>query len=621
MEKQKKNAGENPWSSESVVETLNMNVDEREQAEGNLIFKLGNYKRFFTVDNHTIKALPKMMKEALEALREGKPFRLTRFINRNEIEMSYPTEMAWPLVFSFNVPTVLSVDGMVKLNTQPELSNGDKLRMPETIQAEGDLKFLLSSKVQGRFGFFTPSDLHQYVSGYEKDNQVYLPIKHNVKVDLNNNEIRTQLAFKNPEQSTKLVYYKATPYVAHFDILELKPAMSNSDTQIVGPRPKNYYNMLYGQESAGMAFRLKYEGDDKFLDYRWIHDQIKHAKNYASISALWESQNVGVRRMTLEYAGEQSQNKEVKATFLYYNNTYDTPQTQNVDMQQVYEPPKDASERLEDFGRKASAGVINANVAGLHASINFEGDKPIKYDATAVYSRSKVDDTSRAIFYFGNGDESGRFRFAASLKNHFPSVNEMDPEKVLESDISSTIQANVVFGRDYESGTHLDGQLKMRRSDERTQYLKHSREYKRCEKEMRLGNKQLYDCEQVTRISMYPDSIMTQWQYKNMNDRMYNFTAKAYSWFRYFNFYNSHENYADGGNGKEGEVNADVDFSSDYSAVNVSLKTHKYGAFYENIRLQSASYYEEAPLSYWTLSHFPKVNYYRRKLYLKVPIC
>lgn len=615
MENQKKGAteGMDKWSSEGIVKTLNMKVDEREQVEGNLLFKVGGYKRLFTMSNHTIEALPRMIKEALDALRDGKSFRWTRFVNRYQIEMSYPTEMALPLVFSYDIPTVLSLDGTAKLTTQPEFSNGNKLRIPERVQADGDLKFLLSLKVQGRLGFYTPCDHEQYVSAYDKDTQVYLPIKHSINVDLNKNEIRTQFAFKNPEKNTKLAYYRSRPYVAHFDIVELKPAISKPDTQFVGPAPRNYYDTLYGKESAGMAFRVKYEGDEKYLDFRWLYDQITHAKNYASLVALWESQNVGMRKMSFEYVGEQSQNKQVKATFLYYNKTYDTPQKENVDIQQVFEAPKEAKERLEDFGKKASSGVINANVYGLHAHIHFEGGKSIEYDGTAVYSRSKVDDDSRALFYFGKGPEAGGFRFAASLKNHFPALNEMDPEKVLQSDISSTIQANVVFGNDYQTGTHLDGQLKMRRSNERMQYLRDSREYKQCEREMKEGNKQLYDCEQVTMYAMYPDSISTQWQYKNLSPRMYNFSANAYSWFRYFNYYNSHENFADGGNQKDGEVNANVEFYPDYSAVNVSLNTQKYGAFYDNIRVRMSNLYEENPLSYWSLLHSSKVHYYRRK--------
>lgn len=615
MEQQKKSALDSmkQWSSEGIVKTLNIKVDEREQVEGNLMFKLGGYDRFFTIDNHTIEALPKMLKEAEEALRDGKPFRLTRFNSRYEIEMSYPTEMALPFTFYYNVPTVLSLDGMVKLIAQPELSNGEKLRMPDTVRAEGDLRMLLSLKIQGRLGFLTPYDRQQYVSGYEKNTQLYLPIKHNINVDLNKKEIQAQLAFKNPEQNTKLVYYKSTPYVTHCDILQLQPAISNADTQVVGPTPKNYYDLVYGQESIGLAFRFKYEGDQKYLDSRWLHDQIRHAKNYASFPALWFSQKVAMGKMSIEYVAEQSQNKEMKAVFLYYNNTYETPQTQNVDIQQVYQPPKEAMERLEDFGRKASAGVINANVMGLHANINFEGGRPIEYDGTVVCSTSKVDVTSRALLYWGKASESGAFKIAASLKNDFPILNELDAEKILQSDISSTIQAKVVFGRDFQSATHIDGQVKMRRSDERTQYLRDSWEYQQCQMEMREGNKQLHECEKVTQNAKHLDSILTQWQYKNLDPRMYNFTAQTYSWFRYFNFYNSHENYVDGGNRQQGRVNVDVEFFPDYSAVNVSLNTEKYEAHYENIKLEMEHLYEEYPLTYWTLSHFPKLKSYRRK--------
>lgn len=611
MDKQKKNADSSQWSSENIVEALKINVNEREQVEANLVFKLGGYKRFFAMDNHTINALPRMMKEVLNVLREGKPFGLVRFINRYKIEMSYPTEMAFPLLFSFNIPTVLGLAGTVKVNTQPELSNGDKLRLPEIIDSEGDLNFLLSLKVQAELGFLTPHDHHNYLSVYEKDTQLHLPFKHKIRFDLNNNEIRTQLAFRNPEKTTKLAYYRSRPYVAHFDILQLKPVLSSSDHQLVGLPPRNYYNMLYGKESVGMAFRFKYEGDDKFLDFRWLYDQIKRAKNYVSLVTLWEKQNVGMRKLCIEYVGEQSRNKEVMTSFMYYNNTYETPQMQNVDIQQVYEAPIEANARLVDFGKKASAGIINANVVGLQANIYFKGEQSINYDATAVYSSSKVDDTSRMLLYWSRNPEVNGYRMAASFKNHFPSLSELDPEKVLESDISSTISADFVFGHEYQSATHLDGQLKLRRSDKRTEYLKYSREYKECQKEMQLGNKQLYNCELITLSAKYPDSISMQWRYKNLDSKMYNSTAKAYSWFRYYNFYNSYENYAVDQE-KQDEVGVNVDFDPDYSAANVSVDTPSYRAFYENIRMEWNSY-EEWPLSYWTLSHLPWVNYFRRK--------
>lgn len=608
--------GMNKWASEGVVKTLNITVEEREQAEANLIFKLGGFKRFFTLDNHTIESLPEVVREAQEKLRNGKPFRYTRFVNRYELEISYPTEMALPFVYSFDIPTVLSLDGSTKLSSQPEVSNGTVLRIPDKVQAEGDLHFLLSMKVQGRHGFFSPYDHEQYIAAYEKNSQLFLPVKYNMDVDVKDRQMQMQAGFQNPDRKTKLAYYRSTPYISHFDILKLTPAISNPSTKVIGPTPQSYVNTVYGKKSTGMAFRFEYAGDEKYLDFRWLYDQLHHTKSYSNLLSVWDVQGIGSRMMSLEYAGDESDKRHINAHFSYKSQKYDAPPTQDTDLKDLYNAPADPKQRLEEFAKKAAAGIPGANSYIMNANVHFEGSgKPNEYYATAGYASSNVESLSRALLYLGSGPEPGSYTFAAMSKNRFPKLSEMEPEKILEGDIASSIEAAAAFGRSYPDSTTVYGDIKMRRSNDRVEYLKKSHAYHHCQKDMQQGNKQLYACQEVVQQARYLDKISMKWKYQNMEPHAYNFTLNAYSWYRYFNFYHSNENYANGGHGKKDQVDMEIGFSPDYSAVNTSFAGAEYEARYENIRLNFMSSDEDIPVSYWLASPMSQIDYYRRKYY------
>lgn len=47
------------WASEQIAKILNIEEDEAEQLEGNFFLGLGQVKRFFAFDNHTIEQLPR----------------------------------------------------------------------------------------------------------------------------------------------------------------------------------------------------------------------------------------------------------------------------------------------------------------------------------------------------------------------------------------------------------------------------------------------------------------------------------------------------------------------------------------------------------------------------------
>lgn len=593
------------FSAENIVRMLNIEIEEREQAEGNLMFKLGGYKRLLTVDNHTLEALPEMVKEIQEILRQGKDFQFTKFFNRDEIAISFPTEMSLPFLYTFDVPTVLSLRGKAAFSADPDISTGSILRIPNSIHSDGELQLLMSYKVQGQLGFITPCDHHQYVSGYEKTGHYYLPIKHQLNVDMRTREIKAQVGIQNPEKNTRLVYYHSKPYAAHYDILDLKPVDSASNVKPVGPPPKSHYNTEFGGESTGMVFRFNFAGEDKILDYRYIIDQI-YEHNYAGIMDLWEHQNMGNREVSLEYVGDKSPNKYVATEIRCHTKYYYHPSQQDFDEGKLLQLSKEPEKFLIEAADQASAGIENSKIFGLDVNAYFEGAKRVHYRSTLVYGRSKVNPVSRGLLYMHRHSdyvEFGNYYILSAFKNRAPLLSEMDAEKVLKSDVAHNAEGFVVFGEDFDSRIRVDGDLKMFRTERRTSYLRNGDMYRHCQKEMQAGNKQLYACEKIVHEAKYPDKISMR--VKEEEAKAHGIIGSIYKWLQHHNFVGD-EDYQG-----PAAFSVDIDFSPDYTELNASVSTRDHGGS-THIRLYDLEEHEESPVIYWITSLLP-LKHNRRK--------
>lgn len=618
MEEQQRKSSEDvnyKFSAENIVRMLNLQVEEREQAEGNLVFKLGGYKRFYTIDNHTLESLPYVIKEIEAMLRDdgSSAFKLTKYFNRDEIAISFPTEMALPFLYTFDVPTVLRFTGKASIRVHPEMSTGTQLVLPETVDSEGELQFLFSYKIQGQFGFIMPCDHQHYVAGYEKNGQLHLPIRHKFNVDIKKRLIQLQIGVQDPSIDRRLIYYYSKPYVANYDILELKPPISKQ----VGALPQINFKTEFGHKSTGMIFRFDYAGEDKFLDHHYLYEQIER-HNYAGIIALWEDQNMANREVSFYYAGNASPNNQFKLSVMCYTNYYhvkDNPNKQEMKDEALYDAPDLHEERVKVYSEQASIGVANAKVFVLDIDANFEGSKPVQYRSTAFYCRSKVDYISRAVLYMHKRSKNSKvenYRIFVHFENQIPFISGMDPEKALDSDSSYKSQIRFMFGEDYDSSVKINGELKLTKTDRRIKYLKESELHRQCQIEMQAGNKQLYACAKITKEAKYPDSISLQLVQEKQEHEAHNLMEAIYDWLHRHHFVGLEDDDNSSYNRKPGELIVQVDFSPDYNELNATIKTQEHGSR-KHISFYDLKEPEENPLNYWMTSLLPHLKYYSRK--------
>lgn len=612
QQKEKSNVADmHRYSAENIVRILGIKVDEREQAEGNIMFKIGGYKRMFTFDNHTIDTLPELVKEIEEILRIGSSFKFMKFFNRDEVAISFPTEMALPFLYTFDVPTVLSLSGNIKVDVDPKLSTGKKLKVPESIHSEGDLNFILSYKVQGQLGFITPCDHQHYFSGYEKSGQLYLPINHTINVNKSEyeRELKVNFNFQNPEHNTRFVQYESKPYTGYYNILNLKPATDDPSVRSIGPPPQTHWSKEFGRESTGMIYRFDYEGENKFLDFHYLSKQIQQ-HNYAGIIGLWEDQNMGNRKVALEYIGDASHNKFFEALFRCKTGGV-TEEAQEFNTTLLYNVFKKSEKSFQELYEQGQSAITSKKMMSFDIRVLFGKrlSDGVLYQLSAAYTKSKIEPNLKLLLLAKR--ESGipeihNYYLLSAITSHIPILSDIDAEEVLKSHVWYKTEGFVRYAEHANSAVTVLGEAEMVRTDRRMKYMRNSELYKRCQQEMKEGNKQLYACEKMVREAKYPDKITIH--LKEDEPEAHSLAEKIYGWLRWHNFVSG-----DGDDYYHGPeaLNVDADFSPDYSELNASISTRKHGAR-TRIRLYDIQEPEANPVAYWTANMLP-IKYNRRK--------
>lgn len=539
-----------------------------------------------------------VLREIEDLLRSGKEFEYTKFHNHKELAISFPSEMGLPFVFTFDVPTVIKISGHVQASAEPRLSNGDKLSKPNKVKVNTKLHAVASSRVQAQLGFFTPYDHQHYSSGYDKNIQFNIPIKATLEVDIENKQAHAEIEPMEPEKNARVFQYSSWPYTARSDILSLQPLASRPTTQIISTKPKINIEKVLGKE-AGIAFRLKYSAQQKFMDTEWVAQQIRRHDIISIFMAPKFDESMQQCKITLEYLPEESHSRKVNVRLGYSKQYQQSPECneRSVEINKLAElpqQPQDSKARQEQLAKLASCGIKNSLAYAADIAVEFEGQQKVHYIATAAIAKSNVDEKSRVLAYCrkhsANPQESRPFELAFSAKSHIPNTNGLDFNYALKFDTTTTTHAELAFGENLNSASKIKLQAKLRKSDDRKMYLQKLPLLNRCRKEMEEGNYQLPACANMTASANLMDRISVQLQYDHLSPRARNLTHQAYNALRYFGYFHLDENRVNAtGNGKPNQLDLEARFYPDFSAVNVTLKTEKMEATLRHIRMNDCA--------------------------------
>lgn len=562
------------YSSPSIARMLNLRSEELEQLEGSISMHLGELKKIFVFDNHTIESLPKMVEKLLSDLEQGKKIEFTKIFNNKEGVIAYPTEIGLPFLIKYDVPVFMNVKGYLKAKSQPQLISSDKFSIPEKVDMESELKITLSSKQQLKFGFFAPFNHQQYYAGRDDDVQVYLPIKTKVSVDIKNHKFHYEIEPLETERNIDIFQFTTTPYITKQDILDFDASAEKKNVHVIRKHNPYQWEKVFGDRSVGMAFRFKVDSDEKSPS---VEEMIK---NFYELNTLYH-------HFTVQYVSELSHNKKMSADVFYKQQQQkDCEEKEGKEMiSKLSNLPSHQDQRTSEIVKYASAGIQNARVQVFDTKVYFSGEKSAEYIFTMTYARNQEDSKSRFLTYVKKHTSLSRpFAAALSMKFDMARVNGLDVDYVMNHNLQSTVYIDGAFSENLPTDNQFEIKAQLKRSNARKEYLMEQPIYQRCQSEVQQGNTQLLACANVTQMAGLLDSLYIKMKYPKMSSKDFYTVLNAYNAFvpRSYQFEIEHKQH----NHKQGEMSADVQFSTDLEKVNISISTKDSLAYMKNMEIK-----------------------------------
>lgn len=500
--------------------------------------------------------------------------------------------MGIPFVYTLETPVFVSLNGQIRVKTEPETVSHNEIRIPETFNMTSEVEVLFSTKTQAKIGFVTPFDHQQYIAGYDKHTQVYVPVETKIDIDSENKQVRMEIKPIDKDESQPIFHYSSTPYTAKHDLLQLKPVSQMQTTKIVHVRDVQHYENVYG-EKKGLAFHVKYSGEHKFMDCEWIHQSFKQHQGLSGLFVPLTEDYLTPFDFTVKYDAERTSAKSVVLQ-MSWNQTYHSgeyQQYQQPSFNDIFDIREEVEEdqhmRQQYFLKKAYSGInsVDANVFDFSVQIVDKKQPITSYNATVAYTSSPVDKHSRFVFYYNKQAENEKdFQVCVFANNQFPNTNGLDFEYALEFDPTSNMNVQIAYGKQCKSGAQINIKSKLYQSEERKQFLKDAPMSRVCKQEMQQGNKQLEGCRNMTTRANMMDRLSVDISYEGLSQQAKNMTYKLYSFARYMGFHYLDENLFEGNNQKD-QIKVLARVAPRYESLNVTLLTEKTRSDYNNIRI------------------------------------
>ncbi|KAJ8936451.1 hypothetical protein NQ314_012313 [Rhamnusium bicolor] len=560
-QKQEREGGEQKnqqFSSQKIAQILNIKADEREQLEGYFWMEglSGYFQKFISFDNHSVERWPEEIRKFEDELKKGKNYHFTKLMNTKEIALSFPTEMGFPFLFTYDIPVLWKINGEVSGTASPQISMGNKLYKPDTVTFKTKNEFTLNSKIQSRLSFSTPFDHHQYSSGFDKNFQVHIPLNGKFQIDFKNGQVEAEIEPKESHEGARLFHYSTWPYTSMGDIKDFQPVSSQQNTHYIKQKNLHSFDKTLGKKETGMALRVQFKHERKSVNLSWLSHLLQKRDIISGLLSLWDDASIQRSEINVQYVPEQSSVRKYIVRIGY---------------QQKYK-----SEFKGTSG--ANPESISDPLARRENLIDKIGEG---------YGKSNVDPKSRVmIFYKGGstGQDGTPYEISLKAKSFIPNTNGLDLTYSMKNEPTADTQVELTFGKSRESSSKIKAELTFRRSDDRKKFLQEQPMYRECQREMREGNFQLPACANMTMNSNLLDRINVKVQHENIKPEVVDTIKSIYQAWR-FNYFPSLHIEKGKGTGKENEIHLQARFDPDLRSANVSVKGKEQESTIDNIHV------------------------------------
>ncbi|XP_046741037.1 vitellogenin-like [Diprion similis] len=591
---QKQSRGEGRWSPENIANILNIESDDAEQLEGRLWLNILGSQSHFAFDNHTIEQIPRMIRNAAQAAKEGKSFNRTQFSD-NEIFVTTPTATGFPFVYSLRRPTLFKIGGEVQARSNPDLAHGssDELQIPSTANVTSDIHFVYSTHIHSRIQFITPFDYHSYETGITKNFQVNIPLRIRADLDAENQHVRVELQPIQKDRDYNLFHYSTKPYTSKNDIRDIAPVVLQDNTQPIGTGERIQNEYEFGKKSTGMAFRLKASSERSSRQpmCAWLQEQMAPHDALSGFVFPFAQQTIEQTRYDLIWDSSSSSSKSVVVTASWDSQRSDessNSKNSSPDIPQPSSKKPDSQERQDELQGQVASGINDADVASIDVGVHFQGQTDAQYAMTAAVASSNTDDNSRFLFYYyKKSADQKRYEVCLRAESEMPNVPELDFTKALRADPKSKVELAVNFGEQCQSGGSVQVKGKWEQSAELRNYLRQHPLAKQCAGQIEKGDYALPACRNMTTRANHMDEAHFTIEYKNVPRSAQNATISVYRAAQFMAYENAYENTVDPKDQEKGRIDIDLEFSEDFDFMNVSINAPAMDANFTDIEISS----------------------------------
>nr|CAD7195680.1 unnamed protein product [Timema douglasi] len=583
---------ENPdskYNLNKIGAELNIKTLMAEQLEGNILFHLAASERFFAFDNHTIEALPSIVKAAASALHSGNSFNFTKFYNQEAVTLGFPTAMGLPFLFTFNTPTLLQIGGEARVRTHPDLAqgSGNSIPVPSVVNASADVHFSVSNfvgiqpKLKARLDSSRLLTTVNMLLLWIRILNSTSPSVQDVDVDMENAKIQATFSPINSDKDYQIFHCSSKPYTTKHDIINLKPYNQDSDYHKIHVlKEPRQQQAIFGENSTGMAFRLNYKSEKEFNSTSWIVEEAKKKDPLVLLYFPWADDTIQYTNVSLTYDARRSSTKAVKFTVAFANETSSSRHSEESKRDRINpaEPSShspDSETRRQEFLDRVAEDIKSSSAMVVDVSAEFQGHEKAYFIATAAVASSPVDEKARALFFFSHQPASSSVKplqayLVAESKN--PQVSWMDFNKAIREDPKSSFNAQLNLKEWNETDSQIVVNGTVEQSYQRRRFVKHSPMAKLCESQMNEGNYGLPACRNVSIEANYRDRLEFSVHYENLPTDLKNLTYKAYQIARYLGYNYMGENIFSSHNLGE-KVVFEGNLNPSLRAINVTIKS------------------------------------------------
>nr|CAH7765550.1 unnamed protein product [Callosobruchus chinensis] len=605
QEMQKKYAEEqmkNTWSSINIARLMKTNSEEREQLEGDLLLQFEHLYQMLPFDNRTIEHIPEVIRKWEEELKDGKKIDYVKFVNSRELALSFPTEMGFPFLYTYDTPTLIKFEGEFKFESQPQLSKDDKLHEPEMVSLHSEMGYTYGSKTQGRLSFYTPFDHQQYFAGFDKHMHIHVPLFGRFQYDVKSMQFKAEIIPKEAHKGAYLFHYSTWPYTSYTDVMSFKPLAHQPTTHIIKHPIIKSWEHTMGKRQTGLAFHLRVEHEREFVTTHHLWSSIKEGmfnresswnslySIYRSLqlsgtisnafSDLWSNAAIQYSRIDVSYLPEQSTvNKYVVHIGHQHRYQKEGPPAENSassdsDFGKQVSVSGSPIERQQKVIDRVSRGIKSVKAMTLEMSVEFQGDKTRKYMLIGGLGKSNVDPISRLFFRYEKSSDSSEFKpyeFTLEGSNDIPNTNGLDLQYTMKQEPKVDSQMSLRFGSPHQPMSKIDAKFEFRRSEERKQYLKRLPNYLQCLADMSEGNKQSQTCVNITMEANLLDRVNMKFSYDNLKPDTVDTIRTVFEAARFTYFINV-ETERGQRSGQENRISVQGRFDPDLRYLNVSVR-------------------------------------------------